>query len=76
MVKGYSTGFIHPPSDSTKTKSQMKEYILKNFSESELTDFFEELVLELNKRKDKNKWDADVGKQEQFLEENHTQSLM
>lgn len=52
MAMGYSMGFMHPPTDRTKTKSQIKDYVLNKFSDDEQLQLFEELIQEINRRKD------------------------
>lgn len=55
MAKGYSMGFMHPPTDGIKTKSQIKDYVLNKFSNEEQVQLFEELIQEMNRRKEKQK---------------------
>jgi len=53
MAMGFSLNMMHPLTDSIRTKSQIKKYIFTNFSHNELCELLEELVLEINKRKEK-----------------------
>lgn len=52
MAIGYSMGFLSPPSDRFKTKSQIKDYVLNKFSDDEQIQLFEELIQEMNRRKE------------------------